>query len=69
VAFNFSAISFGRVIHKDEPRFDVLVTAMSLSDIWRIKSMGSLLSEIAAMKKIHYRVAERNKKWPLGFIK
>ncbi len=31
--------------------------------------MGSLLSEIAAMKRIHLRVAEWNKKWPHGFIK
>ena len=31
--------------------------------------MGSLLSEIATMKRIHLRVAEWNKKWPYGFIK
>ena len=31
--FNFSAISFGRVILNDEPRVDVFATATSLSDI------------------------------------
>ncbi len=31
--FNFSAISFGRVILNEEPRFDVFVTAISLSGI------------------------------------
>ena len=31
--FNFSAISFGRVILNDEPLFDVFVTATNLSGI------------------------------------
>jgi hypothetical protein len=40
-----------------------------LSGIWTIKFMGSLRSEIAAMKRIYPRVTEWNKKWPYGFIK
>ena len=67
--FNLSAISFGRVILNDDPLDEVLVTAKSLSGIWTIKFMGSLRSEIAAMKRIYPRVTEWNKKWPYGFIK
>ena len=52
-----------------QSRWRIRFTAISLSGIWRIKFMGSLLSEIAAMKRIHLRVAEWNKKWPHGFIK
>ena len=41
--FNFSAISFGRVILNEEPRFDILITAMSLSGIERGMSGISLV--------------------------